>query len=378
MFLPSVTVALALGALSAPPAGITGRIVDAQGCPLIVDLKLRPGTAPFVDGALQVTRSDMDGRFAFADVAPGRYWIHYELRPNGGWGGDGVVVTAEGAHKEFHWSVPKFNPLDFKDRTFIVTDSDGTPLAGAKVAWRRFSGAVDGPACGEDTTTNRDGRAVARQSAPGTYRVTVEGNGYVAQTRDVKFEWGFSDTMTVRLLTPIESEREARTILRGCRPHDGPPVDTLPKAAAAADAILVGRVVTAVVEPDFSSGDADPEVRTRYNVQLVDVIKPNPNLTHSGQTVAVLHNAGELDWGSRVLRACQGPTLRPSELFVLFLAWNERLHVFTPLGGSGLIANITNSDVAPIRPILTPGAVVHAALGQPADEYVRRVKAAVK
>ena len=371
-------IAFGFGLLTLPPPGITGRIVDAQGCPLIVDLKLRPATAPFVDGALQETRSDMEGHFAFTDVAPGRYWIHYDLVPDGGWGGDGVVVTDEGAYKEFHWPVPKFNPLDFKDRRFIVTDADGSPLAGAKVSWRRFSGAVGGPACGEDTTTNRDGRAMALQSPPGTYRVIVEADGYAPQTRDVKFGWGNSDTMTIRLLTPIESERASRTYFRGCRTHDSPPVDTLPHAAAAADAIVVGRIVTAVPDPDFSAGDADPEVRTRYDLQLLDVVKPHVNLTSTARSVGIVHEAGELDWGSRVLVGCQGVTMRAGEVFVLFLAWNERLHTFTPMGGSGLIANITSGSVAPIRASVTPGAVVNAALGQAAPEYVRTVKAAVR
>jgi hypothetical protein len=39
------------------------------------------------------TRSDAEGTFTFAPIAPGRYWIRYDLVPTGGWGADTVKLT---------------------------------------------------------------------------------------------------------------------------------------------------------------------------------------------------------------------------------------------------------------------------------------------
>jgi Carboxypeptidase regulatory-like domain len=278
--------------------GISGRIVDSVGCPLIVALKLRPATAPFVEGALLEARSDMDGRFAFANVAPGRYWIHYDLVPKGGSGGDGVVVTAAGAHKEIQWPMPMASPLDFKDRSFVVTDSEGIPIAGAKVAWRRFSGAIDGPSCGKDAMTDGEGRATADNSPPGTYRVVVEANGYERQSHDVKFEWGYSDTLTVRLLTPTEAERVSWTIATMC--ESPAPPDSLAKAVAAADAIVVGRIGTALLDPDFAVPDARPTALSRYDVQLVEVVKPHARLLGRAKRHFVIGTDYGLDDRSKV------------------------------------------------------------------------------
>lgn len=355
--------------------GISGRIVDSVGCPLIVALKLRPATAPFVEGALQEARSDMDGRFAFANVAPGRYWIHYDLVPNGGSGGDGVVVTAAGAYKEFRWPMPMASPRDFKDRNFVVTDSEGIPIAGANVAWRRFSGAIDGPSCGSDRTTSREGRATASDSAPGTYRVVVDAKGYERQSHDVQFRSGFSDTLTVRLLTPTEADRASRTIWLMCE-SPAPPA-ALAKAVAAADAIVVGRIATALFDPDFAVPAARPAVLTRYDVQLLEVIKPHSGLAANARRVAVVHSAGELEWGNEVLLGCNRETMRAGEMFVLFLSWSERVHAFMPMGGNTLLANITSGEVAPIRASFTAGPIVTAAIGQPAAQYVRSLKAAL-
>jgi hypothetical protein len=359
----------------APLPGISGRIVDSVGCPLIVALKLRPATAPFVAGALQEARSDMDGRFAFANVAPGRYWIHYDLVHNGGWGGDGVVVSAAGAHKEFRWPMPMASPLDFKDRNFVVTDPEGISIAGANVAWRRFSGAIDGPSCGEDLTTHREGRATASASPPGTYRVVVDANGYERQSRDVKFGSGYSDTLTARLLTPTEADRVSRMIWRNCEFPAAP--DTMAKAVAAADAIVVGRIGTAWLDPGFAVPDALPTVLTRYDVQLLEVIKPHARLAANAARVAVVHSAGELEWGNEVLLGCNRETMRAGEMFVLFLTWNERVHAFMPMGSNTLLANITSGEVAPIRASFTAGPIVTAANGQPAAQYVRSLKAAL-
>ena len=355
--------------------GITGRIVDAVGCPLIVALKLRPGTSP-LEGALQEAQSDMDGRFAFTNVAPGEYWIHYDLLPKGGSGRDRVVVTAAGAHKEFRWLTPSPSPYDFKDRNFVVTDSEGIPIAGANVAWRRFSGAIDGPSCGEDLVTDNDGRAIASDSPPGTYRVVVEANGYERQSRDVEFGWGYGDTFTVRLLTPIEAERASRTVVPMC--ESPAPPETMAKATAATDAIVIGSIGTALLDPHFAVTAERPSVLTRYDVQLLEVIKPHARLAANAARVAVVHLAGEVDWGDKVLLGCNRETMRAGETFVMFLTWSERLHAFMPMGGNTLLANITSGNVAPIRASFTAGPIVAAAKGQTAAQYVRNLKAAIR
>src|SRR5262249_48658623 len=64
-------------------------------------------------------------------------------------------------------------------------------------------------------------------------------------------------------------ERAARTI-GGCSSESGDAPRTLPEATAGADAIVVGRISSAVLDPDYSY--RDPWVLTRYDVQLLEVI----------------------------------------------------------------------------------------------------------
>jgi carboxypeptidase family protein len=354
-----------------PAPALTGRIVDSVGCPLIVAITLRRGFAPVDPGAvMQETRSDMDGRFTFPAVTPDNYWIEYTLLPSGGWGGDHVKVTTEGAYEEIHYSAPTNSSGDFKDWSIVVTDSDGIPIPSANVSWRRFSGAIGGPACGENTTTNRKGRAGTGDAPEGTYRVTVEASGYVPQTKDVRFGHGLPPTLTVRLLTPEETERAARTI-GGCISESSP--RTLSGATAGADAIVVGRINSAVLDPDYSY--QAPWVLTRYDLQLLDVIKPHDRLVGASH-IAILHNAGELDWGMYIDRGCYRE-MRTGETFVLFLRWNEDRHAFAPMGGDALIGNITSGEVAPIRASVTPGPIVTGAIGQPAVAYVRTIRDAL-
>jgi len=357
------------------PTAITGRIVDSVGCPLIVAMTLRPGFAPVDAGAaLQDTRSDMDGRFTFPAVTPGHYWIDYALVPNGGTGGEHVKVTTEGGHLEIRYSAP-FG--DFKDWTILVTHSDGNPISDANVSWRRFSGAIGGPACGENTTTNRKGRAGTGDAPEGTYRVIVEANGYVPQTKDVRFGHGLPPTLTVRLLTPEEAERAARTI-GGCVESVESDARwwTLPETIARADAIVVGRINSAVLDPDYSDPYPYPRVLTRYDVELLDVIKPHVRLADASR-IAIVHSAGELDWGAYIVRGCSRETMRTGETFVLFLKWSEDKHAFAPMGGDALIGNVTSGEVAPIRASVTPGPVVAGAIGQPAVAYVRTIRDAL-
>jgi hypothetical protein len=179
----------------------------------------------------------------------------------------------------------------------------------------------------------------------------------------------------VRLLTPSEAERASRTIARNCEFPDAP--DTLAKATAGADTVVVGRIGSAVLDPDYSVTDTHPTVLTRYDVQLLEVIKPHARLAANAARVAIVHSAGELDWDNKVLLGCNRDTMRVGEMFVMFLTWSERFHAFMPMGSNMLLANITSGEVAPIRASYTAGPIVTAAKGQPAAEYVRSLKAAV-
>jgi hypothetical protein len=357
-------------------SNITGRIVNRLGCPLIAVLKLRPASAPFVDGALQEARSDADGRFVFQNVAQGRYWIHYDLDANGGWGGDGVVVGPAGAHKEFNWPTPSLTDVD--DIDFLVTDRDGIPLAGAKVSWRRFSGAVNGPACGSEVTTDVDGRARVSQVPSGTYRITVEGDGRPPQTRDVRFGSGYEKSAIFRLLTPPEVQTEARTLHRSCgsTSHDNPP-GSLQDLLARADAVVVGRIATAVLDPDYGS-DSYPSVLTRYDLQLSEVVKRHPLLPATGAMARLAHLAGELEWGDKNVSACERFVMRSGESYLLFLTWNEQRRAFMPLSGNAFIANITSGELAPIRVSYTASPIIQERKGRSASQFLNEIKTALK
>jgi hypothetical protein len=109
---------------------------------------------------------------------------------------------------------------------------------------------------------------------------------------------------------------------------------------------------------------------------VLDVIKPHVRLADASR-IAVLHSAGELDWGMNIVRGCNRETMRPGETFVLFLTWSEDRHAFMPLGDNTLIANISSGEVAPIRASLIPGPIVTGAIGQPAVSYVRTLRDAL-
>ena len=181
----------------------------------------------------------------------------------------------------------------------------------------------------------------------------------------------------MRLLTPEEAERAARTI-GGCVESVESDARwwTLPETIARADAIVVGRINSAVLDPDYSDPYPYPRVLTRYDVELLDVIKPHVRLADASR-IAIVHSAGELDWGAYIVRGCSRETMRTGETFVLFLKWSEDKHAFAPMGGDALIGNVTSGEVAPIRASVTPGPVVAGAIGQPAVAYVRTIRDAL-
>lgn len=355
---------------------ISGRIVDRLGCPLIATLTLRHGREP-VDGRLQEVQSNMDGRFTFQDVPPGRYWLDYALEP-GGTGGDSVVVTEDGTYKAIRWSLTP--DTQTSDASVVVTDSDGRALAGAAVAWRRFSGALDGPSCETaSATTDVQGRVQVNGLPPGKYRVVIGADGFVPQTRDIGIGFAQKPTSTVRLLTPVESERRARSLFRPCSPWESSSEpQTLPALVSGSDAIVVGRIRTAVLDPDYTAPDY-PVVLTRYDVELPDVIKPHAHLATTTRHIALVQSAGELDWGKDVLVGCSGGhTMRPGEIYVLFLTWNDHSQMFMLTRENDLLADITSDSVTPFRVLDTPAAIIAAHTGQSAADFVRDIRTALR
>ena len=192
----------------------------------------------------------------------------------------------------------------------------------------------------------------------GTYRITVEDNGRSPQTRDVRFGSGYEKSAKFRLLTPLEAEREARTLHQSCgsTSHDSPP-GSLQDLLARADAVVAGRIAAAVLDPDYGSGSY-PSVLTRYDLRLSEVIKPHPQLTAIGSMARVAHLAGELEWGDKNVSACERFVMQSGESYVLFLTWNERQRAFMPLSGDAFIANITTGSVAPIRVSYTASPII--------------------
>src|SRR5262249_34453751 len=152
-------------------------------------------------------------------------------------------------------------------------------------------------------------------------------NGFVPQTGDVTIGFAQKRTATVRLLTAGESERRARTVGLACEFSSAP--ETLPALVSGSDAIVVGRIRTAVLDPDYTAA-THPSVLTRYDVDLTDVIKPHQHLATTAQHVALVQSAGELEWGKDALVGCSQKTMRPGEIYVLFLTWNDHLQTFVP------------------------------------------------
>ena len=60
------------------------------------------------------------------------------------------------------------------------------------------------------------------------------------------------------------------------------------KATAGADAIVVGRIGSVILDPDYSLNDTYRTVLTRYDVQLLDVIKPHARLAADAARAAIV------------------------------------------------------------------------------------------
>jgi hypothetical protein len=142
------------------------------------------------------------------------------------------------------------------------------------------------------------------------------------------------------------------------------------------EAIVVGRIRTAVLDPDDTM--PYPTVRTRYDVELTDVIKPHAHLAMTARHIAVVQSAGELDWGTDVVLGCSQKTMRPGEVYVLFLTWSDQVQAFMPWNGNALLADITNDTVAPFRVLDTPAAIIAAHTGQSASDFIRDIRAVVR
>jgi hypothetical protein len=373
-----VTSPLLAFAQTEPAAGavISGRLVDAVGCPVIdVVLRIRPSSTHSETDYVEETRSDADGAFAFKPVVAGRnYWLRYDLKPTGRSGGTTVTLGPTGTHLTQLWPSPF--PSELTDLDFAVTDLDDEPVRGARIAWHRLLGSIESDCGSGSATTNALGRAVEPAVAPGRYRVTVDADGFASQTIDTGHD-SEQRALRVRLLTPEEARKAKKgsTVIDVCGPAPPSSVATL---VATSDAIVVARIMRAQLDADYTIDTTYPQIRTLYDIQLLDTIKPHPLLGPRAGIVSIMHNAGELELEDRIVNGLEHTPMREGDVYVMFLVWHDYYQMMMPAYASAFLANITTGVVAPMRRTRQISPVIARRKGMPAAQFVQAVRSALK
>jgi hypothetical protein len=180
----------------------------------------------------------------------------------------------------------------------------------------------------------------------------------------------------VRLLTPAEAEKfsKPRRILTCCGP--APPEDAA-GLAAGIDAILVGRVSRVVLDPDYSGGSEYPSVRTRLEVQPLDVIKGHPMMGKS-QSVGVLHFAGEMEIAGTIVLGCERESLAARGVYLLFLKWDDYSQSFVAAFGNALHAEVSTGLVKPVGPANEIAAFLRARTNTSVAKLIRELRSAAR
>jgi hypothetical protein len=360
---------------SAAGAVLSGRLVDNVGCPVIdAIMRIRPRSGPSEAGYIQETRSDADGAFAFKPMAPGQnYWLRYDLTPTGT-SVTPVTLGPSGTHLILQWPLPL--PSSLTDFDLAISDRDDEPVRGARVAWHRLLGSMESGCVSGTATSDAGGHAIAPALAPGSYRVTVDADGFVPQTIDTAHAWE-RQSLRVRLLTPKEAERAKKSsvMIDVCGPA---PPSSIAALVALSDAIVVARIARAQLDADYSYGMAWPVVRTLYDTQLLDIIKPHPSLPAKAGVVSIMHSAGELELEDMIVPSLERTPMQEGDVYVMFLVWHDHYNMLMPTSANAFLANITTGVVAPMRKTRVISPVIAQRKGMPAAQFVQAVRSALK
>ena len=373
----AVTLPLLALAQTEPAAGavLSGRLVDNVGCPVIdAIMRIRPGSGPSeAAGYIQETRSDADGAFAFKPMAPGQNWLRYDLTPTGTTVTP-VTLGPSGTHLILQWPLPL--PSSLTDFDLAISDRDDQPVRGARVAWHRLLGSIESDCVSGTATSDAGGHAIAPALAPGSYRVTVDADGFVPQTIDTAHAWE-RQSLRVRLLTPKQAERAKKSSvsINVCGPARPSSIAAL---VALSDAIVVARISRAQLDADYSYGMAWPVVRTLYDIQLLDIIKPHPSLPAKAGPASIMHSAGELELEDMIVPSLEVTPMQEGDVYVMFLVWHDHYNMLMPTSANAFLANITTGVVAPMRKTRVISPVIAQRKGMPAAQFVQAVRSALK
>jgi hypothetical protein len=123
---------------------------------------------------------------------------------------------------------------------------------------------------------------------------------------------------------------------------------------------------------------AFPVVRTLYDIQLLDIIKPHPSLTAKAGVASIMHSAGELELEDRIFNGLEHTPMREGDVYVMFLVWHDYYQMLMPAYASAFLANITTGVVAPMRRTRLISPVIAQRKGMPAAQFVQAVRSALK
>lgn len=356
---------------------ISGRATDAFGCPIYDGLlKLRPAPAVWDTHILQAVRSDRDGNFEFDPAPVGSYSVQYHLdTPTGGAasGSKEIALSTAGSSIDIQLRPP--SSLDIVDLDVLVTDTKDTPIAGARVTFHRLVGNEPSLCASGMADTGQDGHGRIAAVSPGRYRISAEAEGFATNTAEVRHGWSSKYTQ-VRLFTPAEAEKFSKPtrILICC--GLAPPKDAA-GLVAGIDAILVGRVSHAVLDPDYSGGPEYPSVRTRLEVQPLDVIKGHQMMGKT-RSIVVLHFAGEIEIAGTIVLGCQRESLTPGGVYLLFLNWDDYSQSFVPAFGNALQAELSTGLVKPVGPSNEIAAFLSARRNTSVATLIRELRSATQ
>lgn len=375
-------VAASISAPTAPPqsestkAIISGYIIDAVGCPVAgATITLHPAPPPWDGPVLQQTRSDPQGRFEFPPADLADYLVAYEYTDESygaGGGRDRVHLRAGGTSIGFQ--LTPGSPLDEVHLRVVVTDRDDAPISGARVTWQRLVAGQESTCATGSMVTGADGRAEQEGISKGLYRLTVDADGFVPTSYDQRLRGAFGP-YRFELMTLAEAAKAKKwTRIKSC--CGVAPPRTISALVSGTDAVIVGRVLRAVTEL-ANPADENSDVRTRYQIQVLEAIKPHVQLPTAGRAVNVVHDAGELELQDTLVLGCERTTLKEDGVYVLFLDWNAGAATFHPSFINALVANITSGKVMTLGKSHV-ALVIAERQGKTAEAFLGELRAAMK
>jgi hypothetical protein len=129
-----------------------------------------------------------------------------------------------------------------------------------------------------------------------------------------------------------------------------PPPTTLGGLAKEADAVVVTEVRRLSSREEHTPGASRTSVLTDYSLNIVEVIKPHPQVPPAGSPITISRAGGDVIEADHVRRSVEVdfPRFKPGERYLLFLRLNPASYRFEILYGPNGSYRIVNGKMQPL------------------------------